>query len=96
MVGQIPKRGFDQGALCPCSHLLSLDTAKIALAIISFSFSHNFVTKLIFSLIVCIGFICLHNICMFNTEMLKNIEKQKVKMIHYPTTWRSSLLLTSW
>lgn len=94
MVGRIPKRGFDQGALCQCSHLLSLDTAKIDLAIISFS--HNFVTKLIFSLTVCIGFICLHNIYMFNTEMLKNIEKQKVKMIHYPTTWKSSLLLTSW
>lgn len=33
---------------------------------------------------------------MFNTEMLKNIEKQRVKMFHYPTTWRPSLLLTFW
>lgn len=89
IVGQFPKISFDQGGLCQSSPLLSLDAAKISLAIIFlFIFRQFYATKFISLFIVCIGFICLHIIYMFNTEILGNIEKQNVKRIHYPITWR--------
>lgn len=61
IVGQLPKRNSGQGALCQLSPLLTLETAKMFLAIIFLLiFTQFYVTKIIFLFTVYIEFICLH------------------------------------